>query len=281
VKPNEKLFKELGELQEKYNSLAASIHPDSQNQNVVLQAHAIRCISECVSITDLDNKIIFVNNAFLNTYQYEEHELLGKDISMVRSPNNNSELVEVILPSTLEGGWQGELLNRKKDGTDFSVFVSASIISDYNGDPLALIGVTTDITKQKKLELEQQVIFEMTQGISETENLNELLRLIHQSLKKVLYAENCFVAIYDQNTGLFNFPYFIDQFDPTPEPLAMRNSCTAYVFRTGKPLLLTPEIFNQLREKNEAILIGSPSPSWIGIPLKTPSRRHSIFKFCW
>jgi two-component system sensor histidine kinase/response regulator len=152
VKSNEKLIKELEELQEKYNSLAASSHPDSPNQNLALQAHAIRCISECVSITDMENKIIFVNHAFLNTYQYEEHELLGKDISMVRSPNNNSELVEVILPSTLEGGWQGEILNRKKDGTDFPVFVSSSIIKDYNGLPLALIGVTTNITNRRLAE---------------------------------------------------------------------------------------------------------------------------------
>ena len=122
AKTNEELAKELKELQEQYHSLAGSVH------NANLLTHAIRCISECVSITDMDNKIIFVNKAFLKTYQYEEHELLGKDISMVRSPDNNSELVEVILPSTLEGGWQGELLNRKKDGTDFYVFVSTSII---------------------------------------------------------------------------------------------------------------------------------------------------------
>lgn len=276
MKPNEKQIKELEKLKEKYNSRAVSTHPDSQEHLESLQVHAIRCISECVSITDMDNKIIFVNHAFLNTYQYEAHELIGKDISMVRSPNNNSELVEVILPSTLEGGWQGEILNRKKDGTDFSVFVSASIIRDYNNNPLALIGVTTDISKQKKLELERQVIFEMTQGISETENLNELLKLIHHSLKKVLYAENCFVAIYDQKSGLFSFPYFIDQYDQTPEPLSMRNSCSAYVFRSGKPLLLTPEVFQQLKDQNEAVLVGSPSPSWIGVPLKTPSKTIGV-----
>jgi PAS domain S-box-containing protein len=143
-------------------------------------------------------------------------------------------------------------------------------------DSLALTGATTDISKQKKIELERQVIFEMTQGISETENLNELLGLIHQSLKKVLYAENCFVAIYDENTRLFSFPYFVDQFDPTPEPLSMQNSCTAYVYRTGKSLLLTSEIFQQLVHKKEAELVGSPSPSWIGVPLKTPTRTIGV-----
>jgi two-component system sensor histidine kinase/response regulator len=276
AKTNEELIQELKVLQEKYNSLAAFVQGDNNNETMHLLTHAVRCISECVSITDMNDNIIFVNNAFLKTYQYEEHELIGKNISLVRSPNNNSELVEVILPSTLEGGWQGELLNRRKDGTDFYVFVSTSIIKDYNGRPLALIGVTSEKTEQKKLELEHQVIFEMTQGISETDNLNELLRSIHLSLKKVLYAENCFVAIYDENTGLFSFPYFVDQLDPMPEPLAMKNSVTSYVYRTGKPLLLTPEISQKLEEQNKIELIGSPSPSWIGVPLKTPSKTIGV-----
>jgi signal transduction histidine kinase len=51
----------------------------------------------------------------------------------------------------------------------------------------------------------------------------------------------------------------------------MGKSCSAYVFRTVKPLLLTQKIFDQLLEQNEVELIGSNSPSWIGIPLQTPS----------
>ncbi|MCK9411563.1 MAG: PAS domain S-box protein [Prolixibacteraceae bacterium] len=276
AKTNDELTREVKELQERYNSLAATVNMESKNKTVNLLVHAVRCISECVSITDMDNKIIFVNKAFLKTYQYEEHELLGKNISMVRSPNNNAELVEVILPSTLEGGWQGELLNRRKDGTDFYVFVSSSIIRDYSGRPLALIGVTSEKTEQKKLELERQAIIEMTQGISETDNLNELFLSIHLSLKKVLYAENCFVAIYDEHTGLFNFPYYIDQLDPKPDPQALKRSVTSYVFRTGKPLLLTPEVSQILEGQNEIELIGSPSPSWIGVPLKTPSKTIGV-----
>ncbi len=52
----------------------------------------------------------------------------------------------------------------------------------------------------------------------------------------------------------------------------MDKSCSAYVFRTVKPLLLTQEIFDRLVEQGEVELIGSNSPSWIGIPLQTPSK---------
>ncbi|MEI6436631.1 MAG: PocR ligand-binding domain-containing protein [Bacteroidota bacterium] len=123
-------------------------------EKISMLAHAIRSISECVSITDMSDKIIFVNSAFLKTYQYKESELLGNSISMVRSPSNSPAHVQEILPATLQGGWQGELLNLRKDGSEFPVFVSSSVIHDENGKPLALIGVTNDITERRKSEKE-------------------------------------------------------------------------------------------------------------------------------
>jgi len=280
-KTKEELIAELQALRLKYDSYKHIFQTDIEGSRkgkdtMSLLSHAIRSISECVSITDMNDQVIFVNSAFLKTYQFEERDIIGKSIDVVRSPNNPTALTELILPATLQGGWHGELLNRKKDGSEFPVFVSTSVIKDYDGRPIALIGITSDRSEQKKLELERQVFFEMTQGISETDNLNELLLSIHQSLKKVLYAENCFVAIYDEKTKLFSFPYFIDQLDPTPEPLAMHNSFTSYVFRTGKPLLLTKELFRKLVEQKEAVLVGSPSPSWIGVPLKTPSKTVGV-----
>jgi two-component system sensor histidine kinase/response regulator len=273
------LQKELSELRQSYHALKAHHKEDmseGREKSYALLSHAVRSVSECISITDMEDNIIFVNDAFLKTYQYEEHELLGKNIQIVRSPQNRAELVDVILPSTLEGGWQGEVLNRRKDGTDFPVYVSASVIKDFDGVPVALIGVSLEISGKKKTELESQVRSEMTHSLVETDNLSELLRLIHQSLGKVLYAENCFVAIHDSKTGLFSFPYFVDQFDTTPEPLAMGKSCSAYVFRTGKPLLFSEELFQKLFVQGEVERVGSPSPSWIGVPLKTPSRTIGV-----
>jgi signal transduction histidine kinase len=79
------------------------------------------------------------------------------------------------------------------------------------------------------------------------------------------------VALHNQKTGLFSFPYFVDKVDETPLPTSMGKSCSAYVFHTNKPLLLTQQIFDQLAEQGEVELVGSNSPSWIGIPLQSPS----------
>jgi PAS domain S-box-containing protein len=117
-------------------------------------AHAVRSIGECVSITDMDDKTLFVNSAFLKTYQYEEDEVIGKNINMVRSPNNPEDMVKMILPATLKGGWQGEIFNKRKDGSEFPVYLSTSVIRNENHEPVALIGVANDITERKRVEQE-------------------------------------------------------------------------------------------------------------------------------
>ncbi len=145
-----------------------------------------------------------------------------------------------------------------------------------NGKVIGLQGVAHDITERKRADQERQTMYEIVEGVTTTANLDELLELIHHSLGKVLYAENCFVALYDQNTGLFSFPYFVDKFDSVPPSAALAKSCTSYVFRSGKPMLIPQKVFDRLLEQNEVELIGSPSPSWIGVPLQTPSRTIGV-----
>ncbi len=123
----------------------------SREEDLKILAQAIDSIKECVSMTDTRNKIIFVNKAFCNTYGYSKEELIGNNISMVRSPEDlNPNEVNEILTETLGGGWSGEAMNRKKDGTDFPVHISTAIIEGNGEEPLALIGIATDISERKK-----------------------------------------------------------------------------------------------------------------------------------
>ena len=215
-----------------------------------------------------DGKFVDVNPAMVSMLGYaSKEELLAVDIKtqLYFEPGDRESLV---LEEKLKEIGIYQL--KKKDGTGIWVEDHGWYDLGDNGEILFHEGISRDITARRKAELERQVIYEISQGAATTNNLSELLKLIHQSLGKVLYADNCFVALHDQNTGRFSFPYYTDQFDTTPEPVEMPKSCTAYVFRTGIPLLITPELFKQLKEQNEVELVGSPSPSWIGVPLKTP-----------
>jgi len=121
-------------------------------ETVTLLSHTVRSIAECVSITDLNNKILFVNQAFLDLYGYSESEIIGKPIGTVAMPDG-ADIPEIVT-TTIKSGWQGEIINRKKDGTEFPISLSTSVVLDEMGKAIALVGIADDITEQKKLRQE-------------------------------------------------------------------------------------------------------------------------------
>lgn len=159
---------------------------------------------------------------------------------------------------------------RRKDGSKIWVSENARAVGNPGGSILCYEGTMEDITERKRGELERQVTMEIIHGVNVTDKLDDLLRLIHGALKKVLYAENCFVALYEPATRMFHFPFFADQFDVAPPPQKVGRSCTAYVYRTGRGMLIPQSAFDQLAEQGEVELVGTPSPSWLGVPLHTP-----------
>ena len=224
-----------------------------------------------------EGKIVFVNPAAIELVGATSPEdLVGKTaIQFVHS--DDKQFVSNKLYEALTGGITSDKIEGrfiKMDGSIISVEVVGSQTT-FNGKP-SFQSIISDITEKKKVDLEREVLYEITEGITTTHNLNELLKLIHHSLGKVIYAENCFIALYDRKTKLFNFPFFIDKFDPQPPPMAMKKSCTSYIFKTGKPLLLTQEKFDQLVEQDLVVLVGTNSPSWIGVPLLTPTETIGV-----
>lgn len=117
-------------------------------------AHAVESTDELISITDLENRLTFVNRAFQQAYGYLEEEILGRTPDLFFSSKNSEELVAEILEQTHLGGWRGEVLNRRKDGTEFPVFLSTSQIKNRAGEVVGLMGVARDVTQQKRLEKE-------------------------------------------------------------------------------------------------------------------------------
>lgn len=118
-----------------------------------LMAHTLKSINESISITDTNGYLLFVNSAFLRTYGFaDENELIGKNISIVRSTDNNPEIVNQILATTADKGWQGEILNKRKDGSNFPISLSTSVVQNEYGEILGMVGVAVDITERKQAE---------------------------------------------------------------------------------------------------------------------------------
>jgi len=227
-------------------------------------------MSDGVLVLDAQNRIIDLNPAAQRLFGRSAAEAIGQPVQQLW-PDWPSQM-EYLDPGTEA---VKEVMLENEDGPrTYDVRLSPRL--DWRGQLISWVVVLRDVTERQRAEAERQVIFEIMHGVNVTANLDELFRLIHQSLKKVLDAENCFIALYDRNAGMFTEPFSSDQFDTAVEPQDMEKSCTAYVFRTGRPQLITEERFHQLVEQGEVELVGTPSPCWLGVPLKTPSETIGV-----
>lgn len=114
--------------------------------NVNLLIHALNSVHEYINITDLNNNIIFVNQAFLNSYGYKIDEVIGKRIDFLSSRKNDPVILKQIYQNTLNGGWHGRLFSKRKDGTEFVIELNTSIVRNEEGVPIAFIGIGRDIS---------------------------------------------------------------------------------------------------------------------------------------
>jgi PAS domain S-box-containing protein len=121
-------------------------------KEIEIFAHTLKSTNECICITNLDDRIIFTNEAFQKHYGYNLDEIVGKHKDIVRRSDMAEKLSKIIHEATLKGGWQGELINKRKDGSEFPVLLSTSVIKDSTGNPIGLLGVSEDITEIKKTE---------------------------------------------------------------------------------------------------------------------------------
>ena len=119
---------------------------------VAMLAHAVESTAEMICITDIEDRFTFVNRSFLRAYGYTEVEILGKTPDLLFSPNNPPTMRSEILEQSRLDGWRGEVLDRRKDGTEFPIFLSTSKIMDLDGRVIGLIGVAQDITERRWAE---------------------------------------------------------------------------------------------------------------------------------
>jgi PAS domain S-box-containing protein len=119
-----------------------------------LLAHALWSANDCISIADTKNRILFVNQAFLTTYEYDESELMGQPVEILRS-SRADRVLNVDVSTAIEGeNWRGEIWNRSRSGREFPVSLATSRVRDEQGNFIAMVGVASDISARRKAEEE-------------------------------------------------------------------------------------------------------------------------------
>ena len=215
-----------------------------------------------------DGLILNINEGFLAISGYTRDEVVGKKISDLGVYKNAADWQKIVEELNKRGYCENmDVAFWRKDGSTFPVSITAKIIRLHGA--AYIFSKIRDITGQKRADAEREALLEIMRGFAVKKELQEILAIVHHSVAKVIHAENFFVVFHNKATGLFEEVYTVDQNDLPAPPSRLEKSTTAYIFRTGEALIITPETFRKLEALGEVALVGTRSASWIGVPLKT------------
>ncbi|MBF0410284.1 MAG: response regulator [Candidatus Riflebacteria bacterium] len=115
-------------------------------------SYAVEQSSAIVMITDIDEKIEYVNPEFTEVTGYSSQEVIGKSPSFLAS----GDLPEISLKEILAAkkNWKGEFLNRRKNGELYWEYAEISPALDSEGNVLSYVKIAEDITEKKRINEE-------------------------------------------------------------------------------------------------------------------------------
>jgi PAS domain S-box-containing protein len=118
-----------------------------------LLIHALESARDGIMITDLQGVILHVNQALERSTGYSRQELLGQTPRLLKSGNQPPELYAELWQTILaRKSWQGELINRRRDGRLYPISLTVSPLVDERGQLTHFVGIERDITERRQLE---------------------------------------------------------------------------------------------------------------------------------
>jgi PAS domain S-box-containing protein len=125
-----------------------------------------------------------------------------------------------------------------------------------------------ELTERKRVEQVQLASHQIAEAAL-TQNLEEFYQSVHAIIGPLIPARNFYITLYDATTDTFTTPFLVDEFDSSWPSYHPGKGLGAYVLRTGKPLLTTPEIFSEMERQGLVEILDHPMVEWLGVPLKT------------
>ncbi|MEJ2609002.1 MAG: EAL domain-containing protein [Candidatus Thiodiazotropha sp.] len=116
---------------------------------------AINTLAEGVIVTDQHGNIEAINQAVTEITGYMEHEVLGKNPRLMNSGRHNKAFYAAMWGQlTIEGHWEGEIWNRRKNGQIYPAHLRIISVLDEHGNISEYVGIFNDITEKRRHEQE-------------------------------------------------------------------------------------------------------------------------------
>ena len=224
---------------------------------------------EAISIVDAELRILRINGEFTRLFGFTAAEAAGKRLDhLIVPPDRYAETAWITECIKTQSKLSLETRRQRKDGALVEVLLSTSPVQ-FNGRRVGAYASYRDITEQKRAEELNAALYAIAARSQSAEDLQQFFAALHNIVGQLMNARNLYIALYDPQSQLLSFPYFVDEAEPKPIARPLGRGLTEYVLRSGEPLLATPAVFEELVRCGEVELIGALSVDWLGVPLKS------------
>jgi len=124
----------------------------------------------------------------------------------------------------------------------------------------------------------KEVILNISNIYASNISIKEFLTQIHKQIENIFSAKNIYIALYNENTKTYTFPYHVDEMEDYESniPVNLDNTLTDFIRKEKKGYLITEKTEEELRKRENIKLVGEPSPVWIGAPLMNVASKKVI-----
>ncbi|MCX6543177.1 MAG: ATP-binding protein [Acidobacteria bacterium] len=154
----------------------------------------------------------------------------------------------------------------RNNGTTYPVDITLQLWKME--EPAVFVAIAQDVAERRRGEMIRVAAQRIAEIALTAPTIEDMFYQIHSVVGELMPARNFYLALYDAISDTINFPYYVDEEDAeVPLPKKPGRGCTEYVLRSGQPLLLTDETFQELAARGEVVLLGPRSADWLGVPL--------------
>jgi len=129
--------------------------------------------STMVTVTDVDGKLLYVNQLFCDVTKYSKEELIGAKPNELLNSNFHDQAFYDDIWNTLKKGdaWKGDVKNKAKDGSFFWTLTTIMPFLDENSKPYKFIAIRRDITA--KVEADQRLKVTLAENVMQKDKIQD------------------------------------------------------------------------------------------------------------